>query len=68
MEVCKDVGMVRKSIQEFVSARDNPVLVDLFSGAGGASSGYAQAGFDVLGIDHKRFKSLPLRADCVRLL
>lgn len=28
-----------------------PVLLDLFCGAGGASAGYAEAGFEVIGID-----------------
>lgn len=30
---------------------DRPKLLDLFCGAGGASSGYAAAGFDVTGVD-----------------
>lgn len=29
-----------------------PLLLDLFSGAGGASVGYYRAGFDVVGVDH----------------
>src|SRR5437763_265094 len=28
-----------------------PLLLDLFSGAGGAAKGYAEAGFDVVGVD-----------------
>jgi site-specific DNA-cytosine methylase len=28
-----------------------PLLLDLFCGAGGASMGYWQAGFDVIGVD-----------------
>ena len=28
-----------------------PVLLDLFSGAGGAAMGYHRAGFDVVGVD-----------------
>lgn len=28
-----------------------PILLDLFCGAGGASAGYARAGFDVVGVD-----------------
>lgn len=34
-------------------------LLDLFCGAGGASAGYAQAGFDVTGIDLKHGKRYP---------
>lgn len=30
-----------------------PLLVDLFCGAGGATRGYQQAGFRVLGVDHR---------------
>ncbi len=30
---------------------DKPRLVDLFCGAGGAAMGYAQAGFEVIGVD-----------------
>lgn len=29
-----------------------PLLLDLFSGAGGAAMGYWRAGFDVVGVDH----------------
>lgn len=30
-----------------------PLMLDLFCGAGGASKGYDEAGFDVVGVDHK---------------
>jgi DNA (cytosine-5)-methyltransferase 1 len=30
-----------------------PLLLDLFSGAGGAAVGYHRAGFDVVGVDHR---------------
>lgn len=36
-------------------------LLDLFCGAGGASKGYAQVGFDVTGIDVKHGKRYPFR-------
>lgn len=29
-----------------------PVMLDLFCGSGGAAKGYANAGFDILGLDH----------------
>jgi len=31
----------------------SPLLVDLYCGAGGATRGYQQAGFRVIGVDHK---------------
>ena len=34
-------------------------LLDLFCGAGGASKGYAMAGFEVTGIDIKHGKRYP---------
>lgn len=36
-------------------------LLDLFCGVGGASAGYAEAGFDVTGIDLKHGKRYPYR-------
>ncbi len=47
---------------QFISrARDGAKikLLDLFCGAGGASAGYAKAGFDVTGIDLKHGKRYP---------
>jgi DNA (cytosine-5)-methyltransferase 1 len=40
---------------------NRPLLVDLFCCGGGASSGYAGAGFDVLGVDTEPHKSYPFR-------
>lgn len=34
----------------------NPIALDLFCGAGGASAGLADAGFDVVGIDRKLYR------------
>jgi DNA (cytosine-5)-methyltransferase 1 len=46
-------------------------LLDLFCGVGGASVGYAQAGFEVFGVDLKHGKRYPytyLRADVLDVL
>lgn len=47
-----------------------PRLLDLFCGEGGASEGYARAGFEVVGVDIKRMRRYPyefVRSDALSL-
>lgn len=43
--------MLRGHVDRRTGSSVKPLLLDLFCGAGGASVGYARAGFDVVGVD-----------------
>lgn len=50
---------------------ERPLLLDLFCGAGGAASGYARAGFDIVGIDRVQQKRYPysfIQDDAMKVL
>ena len=49
--ICEDCGTPYDSAQDAVDCCNTPKILDLYSCAGGAATGYAQAGFDVYGVD-----------------
>jgi DNA (cytosine-5)-methyltransferase 1 len=55
----KSIQSQASNLREAVSTARTPKLLDLFCGAGGASMGYARAGFEVTGIDVKHGKRYP---------
>lgn len=50
-ETCEDCGMPHESAQDAIDCCNPPRLLDLYCCAGGAATGYTQAGFDVYGVD-----------------
>ena len=46
-------------MDKVVGAMEKPIVLDLFCGAGGAAKGYADAGFDVIGVDREPHPDFP---------
>lgn len=61
-ELARFCGQRRKQVLQETDARDTPTVVDLFSGAGGLSKGFASAGFlPVLAVDADQSSCLSYR-------